>query len=584
MTDPPVTVDDPQWTITVDGRSVPVRPGQTVAAALIAAGRRGWRPTRGSGQLRGLFCGIGACFDCLVAIGGVRSVRACLAVARPGDVVTTGAAAGAPRPVGDVSTVEVAAQTASPAELTVELTVELAVVGAGPAGLSAAVTAADAGLTVAVLDLAGQVLDRRSWPGGAGARRRFADHRQTGRVVHLARHAVTAVSRQDGVLLVRALAGERDPAGRVVRARTLLVATGAHDRQVPFPGWTLPGVFTAGGVQSLLKDGVAAGRRVVVAGTGPFLLSVAAGLLAAGVEVAAVVEANGPWRYARHPRAVAGAAGRLPQALGYAARLARHRVPYLPRHAVVEACGEAGLRGVRVRRLDRGWRAAGPARWIDADTLAVGYGFTPQLDLLLPLGCAATVTADGTLAAVVDGAQQTTVDGVYAAGETTGVGGAELAAIEGRLAAAAVVRRLRGADPLPPRQARRLRAGRSRQRRFAAALADVHPVRDGWTGWLADDTTVCRCEEVDCGRIRSAVRDLGAGDARTVKLLARPGMGWCQGRICGTAVAALVAQAAGRPVTEQDLAGLAHRVIAQPMPLGVLADLADPANDGMGEA
>jgi NADP-dependent aldehyde dehydrogenase len=133
-------------------------------------------------------------------------------------------------------------------------------------------------------------------------------------------------------------------------------------------------------------------------------------------------------------------------------------------------------------------------------------------------------------------------------------------------------------------EATRLRRRRRRLRRFADALHEVHPVRGGWAGWLDDDTLVCRCEEVPYLRLRTAVTELGAGDARTVKLLARPGMGWCQGRICGSAVAGLTARLIGRPVSCDDLVAMTRRTIGQPTPLGHLAGLGETPASGTASA
>jgi NADPH-dependent 2,4-dienoyl-CoA reductase/sulfur reductase-like enzyme len=468
-------------------------------------------------------------------------------------------------------------------------TVDLAVVGAGPAGLAAAVTVADAGLAVAVLDLGPRVGGQyyrhaadetgdedsgahHNWSRFVRLRERFEGHVRGGRVEHLAEHAVWSVDRRES-LVVRAIVGEREREPREVHARRLVVATGAYDRQLPFPGWTLPGVMAAGAAQALLKEAhVPAGRRVVVAGTGPFVLSVADGLLAAGVEVAAVVEANAPFGYARRPLAVAGAYDKLPEVLGYAARLVRDRVPYLVRHAVTAAHGDGRLNSVTISRLDDRWSPLpGRERTVACDTLAVGYGFVPQIDLLLALGSACRLGSDGSLSITVDADQRTSTPGVYAAGETAGVGGADVAEVEGRLAGAAVVRELTGAPGLQAREVRRLRARQKRLRRFAEVMKAVHPVRDGWTGWLDDSTVVCRCEEVAHAGIREAVRELGATSPRVVKLMARPGMGWCQGRMCAMPTATIAAELLGRTVTQQDLEGVVGRTISQPVPLGALA-------------
>jgi hypothetical protein len=162
------------------------------------------------------------------------------------------------------------------------------------------------------------------------------------------------------------------------------------------------------------------------------------------------------------------------------------------------------------------------------------------------------------------------VAGVFVAGEATGVGGAELSEAEGEIAgfAAAATALGRAVDR---GATRRLRGHRARGRAFASALQDAFPVPRGWVTWLTPETIVCRCEEVTVAGVDAAMTELGATDARTVKLLARPGMGLCQGRVCGYATACLVADRAGRAATAADVAGIAARPIAQPVPLGVLA-------------
>jgi NAD(P)H-nitrite reductase large subunit len=217
----------------------------------------------------------------------------------------------------------------------------------------------------------------------------------------------------------------------------------------------------------------------------------------------------------------------------------------------VEAVSVAGSRGTRT---------------FACDALAVGYGFVPAIELATLLGCATQVDADMNLVLTVDDEQRTSVPGVYAAGEITGVGGVELAIVEGEIAGAAAV------DTTPePRLANR----RARLSRFAAALKQSFPVPPQWPDALRGDTVVCRCEEVPYAAVRDAVQELGATDARTVKLLSRTGMGWCQGRMCGYAVACLTATLCDRTVTRMDLEAFAHRPFAAPITLGELAGKTD---------
>ncbi|WP_030987517.1 FAD-dependent oxidoreductase [Streptomyces sp. NRRL WC-3744] len=455
----------------------------------------------------------------------------------------------------------------------------LAVVGAGPAGLAAALAAAARGVRVTLVDAADQAGGQfyRQPAAALGARRpqalhhqwrtweRLRDgldrHRAAGRITHLTDHHVWCVERDSasGGFAVHALLGPAQEDGVTVHADGVLLATGGYEHVLPFPGWTLPGVVTAGGAQAMLKGGlVLPGRTVVVAGTGPLLLPVAAGLAAAGARVAALVESAGPAALLHRAPALAAQPGKLAEGAGYAARLLRHGVRALARHTVVAAHGTDRLEAVTVAALGRDGRLRpGSTRRIPCDTLAVGHGMLPHTDLAETLGCALSGTA-----VRVDAEQRTDVPGVWAAGEATGVGGAALALAEGHIAGRSAAARLHGTAPDPRGWVAAARS-RTRLREFATALDAVYAPPAGWADRVPDETVVCRCEEVTAGEVRGAVGSLGAGDLRTVKLLTRAGMGWCQGRMCAPAVAGLT----GCPP------GPGRRPFARPVPLGVLAAL-----------
>ncbi|MFD5540773.1 FAD-dependent oxidoreductase [Streptomyces sp. NPDC127079] len=451
----------------------------------------------------------------------------------------------------------------------------LAVIGAGPAGLAATLAAARHGTRVTLVDAAPEAGGQfhRQPAAGLGARRPQALHHRwrgwqrlregldqylaAGLVTHLREHHVWFVERRQQGLTVHALLGSAPERPVEVHADAVLLATGGHEQVLPFPGWTLPGVVTAGGAQAMLKGGlVLPGRTVVVAGTGPLLLPVATGLAAAGARVAALVESADPRAFWGRPAILTAQPAKLAEAVGYAAELLRHRVRTLVRATVVEAHGDERLTAVTVATLDTEGRVRPDTRRrIDCDTLAVGHGMLPHTDLAQGLGC----RVDG-VAVHVDDEQRTDVPGVWAAGEATGVGGAALALAEGHIAGRSAAARLSGAVPDPRGWAGAARS-RAGLRRFGAALDEVCAPPAHWAELVTDDTVVCRCEEVTGGAVRRAVTELGAGDVRTVKLLTRAGMGWCQGRMCGTAVAGL----AGCPRTAPG------GPFARPVPLGVLA-------------
>ena len=725
---------------------------------------------------------------------------------------------------------------------------DLAVVGAGPAGMAAAATAAEQGLRVALIDagrqLGGQYF-RHPAPGLTAP--------WLSKLYHGWQQFEQLVTRVETASGIEVLFGHQvwaierltDPGFRVltdrgpIEAPYVILATGAYERVVPFPGWDLPGVFTAGGAQALLKGNlVLPGRRVVVAGTGPLLLPVATGLATAGAKVLGLYEANNIRGYAKNPLPLITNPTKLTEGLDYARQLTRARIPVHTGRMIIEAQGTDTLEAVVAARPD----GSDPQR-IPCDTLAIGYGLAPQIDLALTLGAAPTHLTDGTIALRVNTTQRTTVPGLYAAGETAGVAGAETALLEGEIAglavaqAAARARRVAGraaglsgdvsdasdapgetlsadmpaappedkaavaspptadradlppaetksagpiagrmlgsararltrrpapspdtpaagsppaeAKPAGPLAARSVAAARSRitrrtdassssstdaldasgiplgesrpgggvlggararltrrpssgpeaaaatslpadatsasgplaaararltrrsssgpetgaatslpaearpaggvlggararltrrpssgpeaaaaatslpadatsasgplvaararvtrrdspapeatavtpppnlptllrRRARQRALADLlrarHPIPAAWREHLADDTVVCRCEEVTASAITEAVTDLGAGDARTVKLLTRAGMGWCQGRVCGYAVACLARGDGGADASDPaspsaaDLLAAAKRPLARPVPLGVLAE------------
>ncbi|MEV6753198.1 FAD-dependent oxidoreductase [Streptomyces sp. NPDC051214] len=463
----------------------------------------------------------------------------------------------------------------------------LAVIGAGPAGLAAALAAAQRDVRVTVIDSAPQAGGQfyRQPPAALGARRPQALHHQwrtwerlrdglarqiaAGRITHLTEHHVWFVEGdfEDAAgpggprFTVHALLGPDHQESAALPADAVLLATGGYEKVLPFPGWTLPGVLTAGGAQAMLKGGlVLPGRTVVVAGTGPLLMPVAVGLAAAGAEVAALVESAGPKAFARHAATLAAHPYKLAEGAQYAAQLLRHRVPLATGHTVVEAHGKNALEAVTVAALDAAGRVRpGTERRIACDTLAVGHGMLPHTDLAEGLGC----RVDGVDVAV-DAEQRTDVPGVWAAGEATGIGGAALSLAEGHIAGRSAAARLRG-SAIDPRAWAAAAKARTKAREFAAAIKAVYEPPAHWAEQLRDDTLVCRCEEVPASAVREAVEELGATDARTVKLLTRAGMGWCQGRMCSAAVAGLAG------CEERS----ARRPFARPVPLGVLAQAPD---------
>lgn len=390
---------------------------------------------------------------------------------------------------------------------------DLLIVGAGPAGLAAAYAAASQRARVGVIDdnphAGGQI-----WRGAPGTQ---SDPRaqQLLRELHAMEHVTflpqtrVMYAPQPGQLRVQT---PTDAA--TLEYKQLIIATGARERLLPFPGWTLPGVTGAGGLQALSKGGYPLeGKRVVVAGSGPLLLAVAATLKSRGAHIVAIIEQAGTPALLRFGLGLLATPSKIAQALQLNAQL--RGVPYWRNSYVHSAHGDGTLQTVQVQRgfeheLDL----------LQCDYLACGYGLLPNLELAQALGCA-TGKRDAQTVVQVDEWQQTSVPGVYCAGEGTGVGGVDLALAEGRIAGLAAIG-LR-------QQARAVFGARARWRTFAARLARSFALRPELRTLAGDDTIVCRCEDVCHGELRTH------SAWRSAKLQTRCGMGPCQGRICGGA-------------------------------------------------
>jgi D-hydroxyproline dehydrogenase subunit alpha len=383
---------------------------------------------------------------------------------------------------------------------------DVLVVGGGPAGMAAAASAAECNVRVAVVDdnpgLGGQIW-RRNLDGG-----QFEDAEKWQHLIQ-SRHVTVFCGKkivhqpEPGVLLAE---GANDLSE--LRYRNLILATGARERFLPFPGWTLPNIMGAGGLQAMVKSGLPIrGKRVVVAGTGPLLLAVAAYLCQHGAEIPVVCEQASWSSLTRFAMALIGQSGKIIQAIRLKKDMAG--VPFAANSWPLAAHGQNALERVTVSR-------AGKPETIECDYFACGFHLVPNTELAALLGC----QLDRGYVRV-DELQRTTVPGVFCSGEPTGIGGVELSLIEGQIAGFAAGGR--------PAEAQKLFAARQKHRSFARALNQAFLLRDELRTLSSDDTIVCRCEDVRHSRLREHT------SWRAAKLYTRCGMGPCQGRICGPA-------------------------------------------------
>ena len=542
-----------------DGQPVPIHPGDTIAAALARAGTATQRITR-MGEDRGLFCGIGLCHDCLVTVDGHSGQRACMTPALAGADVgrhtdhhgdTSAPLSGlTPLPEGDSLPVA---------------TAYLAIAGAGPAGVSAALTAAGRGLTVVLIDERAKAGGQYFKPLAAlqPDTELDAQHRAWG--VLRARLAASDVRHLTGTTIWHARAegptfefGLYDGThASLLHARALILATGAYERPPMVPGWTIPGVMTVGAAQTLIRSHkTAPGKRIVIAGHGPLGLQLAAELCRIGTPPVAVLERARPSRPAMLPHVLAATrhAPRLVAlGLAYRARLARAGVPVLEWWEL-RAC-HADSTG-RVASMTAACIATGEKRDLTVDVVCVGEGFLPQVELVRALGCATSRDpATGFLCPDRDEHGATSMPGIWVAGDGGGMGGAQVALAQGTLSGAAAVAHL--GKPAPD-MAEELRA-LARARNFQSALWRTYaaPPRDAPPD---DAAMLCRCESVTFSQARAAIAE-GAGDLGALKRVTRLGMGRCQGRYCSGPAALLT----GTPTL------FAPQTPARPVPAAAIA-------------
>jgi thioredoxin reductase len=329
----------------------------------------------------------------------------------------------------------------------------------------------------------------------------------------------------------------------LLRCQRILLATGAYDRCVPFPGWTLPGVITAGAAQVMVRGfAVRPGQRALVAGSGPLLLPTVTALLSAGVKVVAAVEACPRRSAVRALASVLGSGARLREALFYARKLLAAGVRLRWGATVFAALGSERVQQAVIGKVDAAGRPQSTTGVsIDVDVICAGFGLVPSIELGQLLGCAVVDSpVRGGFHLRADAAMRTSVGGVFAAGEICGIGGSEVAIAEGELAAATILCEL-GLSPPRPDLQRRAQS----QRRAADALLGAFPLQPGLSELAADDTVVCRCEDEKLAALRAAGALHGA-DARGLKMGTRAGMGPCQARICGPSLQALATPGSDR--------------------------------------
>ena len=421
-------------------------------------------------------------------------------------------------------------------------TFEVVVIGAGPTGLKAAVTLATHGVETLLVDenhqTGGQYLRRppsgplplSGWMPPAKRAGLSLIEKLPSLPSLTVMSATTLLSLQRGFTLAL-----QSPGGLLqVKTDRLIIATGTRERLFPFPGWTLPGVMAAGGVQLLLKEGgKLPGRRTVVAGTGPFLFSAAAEIVKRGGEVVRLLEERGIASQLPFALALASLPSKTVEGFVYMEDLLRKgAVPHFSER-LVAAEGNGKLERVTIAKVNRrGEEIPGSRRSFETDTAAISGGFLPNTELfsLLEVPLKRDPSLGGWVVPTLDDLH-TSLPGLYAAGEVTGVGGAEKALLEGELAALSLREDLGRKDSDLTKRKEGLIRRRRGALRYSRALNTVYPFPKGLFGNLPPETILCRCEEVSLKDVREAF-ELGCDNLSFLKVFTRTGMGPCQGRTC----------------------------------------------------
>lgn len=462
-------------------------------------------------------------------------------------------------------------------------TFDLVVIGGGPAGIAAAATAAKHGLSVALIDerptLGGQIYKRV----GPGFKVKSA--KEVGKDYFLGEELINELENSSVELFLETLVGTIENSAVVIvrngesaerlSYKKLLISPGAYDRPVAFPGWTLPGVITAGAAQSLVKtQRVNPGSRIFFAGSGPLALAFPAQLSGYGANIVGIIEAAprpGIFKALRILFAVIGNLDLMRDAAKYQFHLISNRIPMTYRRIIVSANGKDRVESVTHAKVDKNWRVIpGTEKTVEVDALCVGYGFFPSVELFRLLGCElAYEESRGGAVVKLDNWGATSVANVFGAGDGTGISGSYVAIARGRLAALKIAAELgKISETSLTALATGFQKTFKRRTKFQSAINNAYEIKSGIYALADNKTVICRCESVTLENILPVLES--TVDPSVVKAYTRCGMGLCQGRNCQRQISALIAEKQNISIAE--ISQATPRFPTKPISLGQIAD------------
>jgi NADPH-dependent 2,4-dienoyl-CoA reductase/sulfur reductase-like enzyme len=459
--------------------------------------------------------------------------------------------------------------------------IEMVIIGAGPAGISAAIEAAKSGMKITVLDennkaggrIFSQLNDGLKIVSGEGQGPDFKKGTNLLTEFLANSHHIEYLNNAQviGIFPNKELAYHRN--GRLFRIhyKGLIIATGAFERSVPFPGWTLPGVYTAGGTQTLIKmQGILPGKRFLLAGTGPLQLVLANQIIEAGGEVVAILEAGDTGNWFEAMQAIWGNWSLMVDGIRYLSGIRKARVPILRNHLILEALGEEEVEKATFAKCDQNWKPiVSTSQTIEVDTICLGYGFVPSVDLTRLAGCQHRFEVHlGGWVPERDATMMTSETHVYSVGDGSGVAGSVVAGLEGRIAGIAAAQSFgylsqKATELLQNPFLKALR----KLNRFRRYLDEMSSPRSGLYELANDETLICRCEEINLGTIKKTIKEEAPTNINELKRSTRAGMGHCQHKMCGHVIQEIMA--AQLRVSSSEIGALRPRPPIKPVPLGI---------------